>query len=277
MNMSVSVPGYRVLEAVGSGAAGSVYMAQDSAGQTVAMKLVSADGPGGQKAVDELKREFKILGRLDHPGIPRAHRLQRTDAGACLIMDYCFGKSLRKLLRQDPGRVSFMLPELLERSADILQHMHDHGVVHRDFKPENLVIRSDGAVFLVDMALAWRPRLLGGKPALAGTPAYMAPELLAGRPPSAASDAYSYAATAYELLAGRPPFEGHSRDETLRAVRRGGAPRPSRRNRTLTAELDRLILKGLSMDPGERPANLVVYGRQLASAIRTAGIGRAPR
>jgi serine/threonine protein kinase len=170
-----------------------------------------------------------------------------------------------------------MIPDLLERSGQILQHMHDHGFVHRDFKPENLMVDGDCSVSLVDMALTWQRRMLGGKPQLAGTPAYMAPELLSGKSPSFATDTFAYAATAYELLAGRPPYEGHSREETLRAVSRGGAKPPSSRNATVPAELDRLVMQGLARKPGDRPKNLVLYGKRLAARFRAGTPSPAPR
>lgn len=271
------MPGYRILKPVGSGAAAKIYLAESPSGDQVAMKVVDSNGPGGQKAGEELRKEYKILAQLEHPGIPRAHALHSLDKGVCLVREYCKGTSLRNLMRDQPGLVNRILGRILERSGEMLQHMHDRGIIHRDFKPENLVVDEDGGVSLVDMALAWRKRLLAGKPALAGTPAYLAPELLDGQAPTPASDAYSYAATAYELLAGRPPYEGGSRQEALNALRRGGAPRPSKRNRTVPPELDRLVMQGLSRQPAERPSNLLVYGHRLAGKVAGAGLKPPPR
>jgi serine/threonine protein kinase len=274
MNGSVPVPGYRVLKAVGSGAAGSVFLAEDSSGEQVALKVVSRRGRGSRKACEELNREYRILSRLEHPGIPRAHGLHRSDDQLCLVREYCRGTSLRKIIQRAPREASRVLPELLERAGDILQHMHDRGYVHRDFKPENLVVDGAGQVFLVDMALAWRRRLLSGPPPLAGTPAYMAPELLAGRRPSPASDTYAFAVTAYEVLSGRLPYNGNSREEVLTAHRRGGALTPSRYNNSLSSEVDRLVMAGLHRESRERPNNLTVYGHRLARA--TGGNTTAP-
>jgi serine/threonine-protein kinase len=277
MDVRGKVPGYRVLKPVGSGAVATIYLAEGPKGERVALKVVSGDRPGGSKACDELNREYKILSKLEHPGIPRAYGLQRVNGGLVMIRDFCSGTSLRNLMRSEPGRVSRMIPDILERSGGMLQHMHDRGIVHRDFKPENLIVDEEGEVFLVDMALAWRRRLLLGKPSLAGTPAYLAPELLGGKPPSPASDTYSYAATAYELLSGRPPYQGNSREQVLIALRRGGAPPPSVRNKSVPPDVNRLVMQGLNRDPKERPKNLLYYGGQLAGAIRDTGIGPAPK
>jgi serine/threonine protein kinase len=232
----------------------------------VALKVVSRKGRGSRKACDELNREYRVLSRLEHPGIPRVRGLHRLEGGLCLVRDYCSGMSLRKMMQRAPQETARVLPGLLERSGDVLQHMHDRGYVHRDFKPENLVVDGAGQVYLVDMALAWRKGLLSGRPALAGTPAYMAPELLAGRYPSAASDTYAFAVTAYEVLAGRLPYDGNSREEVLSAHQRGGALPPSRHNSSVSARLDRLVMTGLQRRARERPNNLTVYGHRLARA-----------
>jgi len=204
--------------------------------------------------------------------------MHRTDEGLCMVREYCEGASLRSMIRTESGVVARMLPGILERSGGMLQHMHNRGYVHRDFKPENIVIHPEGEVFLVDMALAWREKgFLRKTPLLAGTPTYLAPELLDGKKPTSASDVYSYAATAYELLAGRLPYEGQSREETLMAHRRGGAQPPSHRNGSVPPDLDRMVMNGLNKDPGERPTNLAVYGKQLADRIRSSSLAPAPR
>lgn len=277
MEMKNFVPGYRTLKSVGSGAAATIYLAESPSGEQVALKVVSVSQPGGQKAGAELRQEYKILACLDHPGIPRAHALHELSEGVCMVREYCGGTSLRKLMREEPGRVNLMLGQVLGISGQILQHMHDRGIIHRDFKPENLIIDDEGGVSLVDMALAWRKRLLTSKPSLAGTPAYLAPELLEGQAPTPASDAYSYAATAYDLMAGRPPYEGGSRDEVLRALQQGGAPGPKSRNKSISPELDHLVMQGLSRQPAERPSNLTVYGHRLASTVAAAGLVSPPR
>jgi serine/threonine-protein kinase len=276
MEQTALVPGYRVLKSVGSGAAATIYLAEGPRGERVALKFVSADRPGGDKACEELNREYRILSRLQHPGIPKAHGLHKLNGGVCMVREFCSGTSLRKLILENPGQVRRMLPQLLESAASMLQHMHDRGIVHRDFKPENLIVDQEGTVFLVDMALAWRKKLLAGKPRLAGTPAYLAPELLGGSKPTPASDVYSYAATAYELLSGRPPYEGNSREEVLLALSRGGAQPPSSRNRSVSLELDKLVMRGLHRKPGERPNNLLVYGRRLAEAVGRADLATPP-
>jgi len=277
MDTSRLAPGYRVLKSVGSGAAGTIYLAEGPGGERVALKVVNSRQPGGKKACEELNREYKILSRLKHPGIPRAHALHRTGEGLCMVRDYCSGTSLRNLIREDRREVARILPEILWRSGEMLQHMHDRGLVHRDFKPENLIVDDGGNVFLVDMALAWRKRLLGGKPALAGTPVYLAPELLGGGTPTPAADTYAYAVTAYELLAGRVPYEGRSREETLLAQRRGGAQPPSHRNRSVPPELDLLVMEGLKKDPSQRPRNVLVYAHKLSEVVARSRPAPAPK
>jgi serine/threonine protein kinase len=273
MEASRLVPGYRVVRSIGSGAAGAVYLAETSAGKRVALKVVSSSK---QKACEELQQEYKILSQLEWPGIPRVYGMHRIEEGLCMVREYCEGTSLRNRMRTESGKVSRMIPDILERSGGMLQHMHDRGYVHRDFKPENLVVDSKGGVFLVDMALAWRQKgFLGKRPGLAGTPAYLAPELLDGKKPTPASDVYSYAVTAYELLAGQPPYQGQSREETLLAHKRGGAQPPSQRNPSVPPDLDRMIMNGLNKDPGLRPRNLAVYGKQLADRARSSTLAPA--
>jgi serine/threonine protein kinase len=268
------IPGYRVVKVLGSGAWATTYLGEDSKGHRVAMKVVKLDRPGQHKAVEDLSREYRILSRLNHPCIPTAIQLRRLHDGICMVSQYCGGGSLRNMMINDQRKLYQMASQFLEQSSTALHHMHEKGIIHRDFKPENLVISDDGTIHLIDLGLAWRkPMLMAVAPSLAGTPVYLAPELIMGQKPSRASDLYSYAATAYELFSGKPPYEGNCTQDVLQKIRRGNAPMPSNSNGTVSTEINRLTMLGISANPADRPSELLVYGHQLAEAVRKSPVG----
>ncbi len=228
------VGGYVLGELLGIGAMGRVYAAvQPGLDRSVAIKLM----PGADL------REAQAMARINHPNVMTVHEVGTTDDGVFVVMELVDGRDLRAWL----GRPWRDLVPLLVDVARGLAAVHAAGVLHRDVKPDNIIVGADRRARLGDFGLA----ALEGGTTSAGTPAYMAPELLAGGAATAASDQFSFGVTAYELLAGARPY-ARLADGTEPAILAG--PR----------WLDAALRRCLARDPGARFPEMAEVARLLA-------------
>ncbi|HEY4670399.1 MAG TPA: protein kinase [Tepidiformaceae bacterium] len=199
---------YRLEELLGNGGFSEVWRAQDTVtGETFALKL-SATGMAGGAEANGLLRESGVLERLEHPNIVKVYGSGVEGDQAFMVMEHLEGPSLRAMLRDDGPLGEEMVGHIGIRMALALQAAHDEGVVHNDIKPENIIL-SGGEPFLADFGVSRNLALtLGTQEAgkLAGTLAYIAPEVLQGGRPNAQSDIYSLGVTLYEALTGHLPL-----------------------------------------------------------------------
>jgi serine/threonine-protein kinase len=233
---------YRILERLGKGGMGVVYKAQDlRLERFVALKFLSADRLENESARQRFIREAKAASALDHPNICTIYGIEDTDEGETFItMAYYEGDTLQR--RIDRGVIS--INEALDIAIQIgqaLSKAHEHGIVHRDVKPANVIVTADGTVKLLDFGIA----ILGGslrntQPGIAvGTPEYMAPEQARSERCDARTDIWALGALLYAMLTGRPPF----RDDPLP---------PSEFRSAIPAPLDDIVLATLSKNPDGR-------------------------
>ncbi|MBO0868540.1 MAG: serine/threonine protein kinase [Micromonosporaceae bacterium] len=261
--------GYLLLELIGSGTGGHVYRATRRAdGQTVAVKVLRPEHLGDPEMVTRFLRERAALRAVDHPNLVRVQDLVAEGDTLAIVMDFVAGPNLRQLLTPDrAGPARHRQPagddrpdldtglRLLAQLAAALGAVHEAGIVHRDVKPENvLVVRRGGQPWarLTDFGIA---RILDSPAVtrvsqLVGTPAYVAPELVAGRAAGPAVDVYALGVTGYELLTGERPFTAPSTPELLRAHLETPPPRPS----GLSEAVWQLLRGCLAKDPADRPA-----------------------
>ncbi|WP_405754815.1 serine/threonine-protein kinase [Streptomyces sp. NBC_00073] len=254
-----TVPGYAQVRELGSGGSGRVVLAvHEATGTPVAVKYLSDRLREDPAFVGEFRAEARLLGGLDTPYVVRLYEyVEYTTApgGAAIVMELVDGISLRALLKQAGQTDPEAALVVLKGSLLGLAAAHRAGVVHRDYKPENVLVAADGSSKLVDFGIAARR---GTTPGVAGTPAYMAPEQWQGRPASPAADVYAATATFFECLTGRKPFAGESFAEL--AVQHIEAPVPE----TEAPEPVRpLIRRGLAKVPEERPENAEAFVAEL--------------
>jgi len=265
---------YRLGELLGRGGMGQVHAARDGAGRTVAVKRVRNTLAGDPLVLDRLADEARLLCTISHPNVVRAldHGTSR-DGMPFLVMDRAHGTPLHQLIG-DRG------PLPLERLAPItaqlfagLTAIHDAQIVHADLKSHNVLVDDVDIVTIIDFGLARRiagaPHLAG---MIAGTPAYMAPEVISGAQPNVAADIYAAGTIVYEMLTGTTPFTGHVSTILTRQLSEPIEP-PSRRApaRRISAELDAVVLRALDRAPGARFATVA----ELACAFRAALTGGA--
>ncbi len=208
------VPGYRIIELLGRGAMGTVWLAHDLAlDRDVAIKLLNMPAGDEDAASARVLREARAAGRLDHPNAVRLHHVSRDGAQISIVMELLAGGSLSDLVERD-GPMSWREATLaLREAAEGLGAAHAAGLVHRDVKPSNLLRSISGRVKVADFGVA----RAGGMQtqitipgALIGTPAYMAPEQCRGEEAGLQCDLYGLGCTYYHLLTGRVPFTGEA-------------------------------------------------------------------
>ena len=257
---------YRVLERLGSGGMAVVYLAEDERlGRRVAIKRLHADSHDDTAA--RFAREAKLLASLNHPNIVSVFDTVSDGESVLIVMEYVEGETLNEALRRgplDPERAA----AVIEGVAAALDHAHQHGVVHRDVKPGNVLLGRD-QVKLADLGIAKAAEgtQVTRTGTVLGTPSYMAPEQLEGRQLSPAVDVYALAAVAWEALAGRKAREGRTPMEI--AHRAATEPPPDLREAwpAAPAAAADVLRRGMARDPSARPSSAGALARQLSSAL----------
>ncbi len=260
---------YRVKEQLGVGAMGVVYLADDPVlGREVAIKLMRPDlflSPGGQELRQRFDREARLLAQLSHPNVVTVYDAGETDQGVYIAMEYVPGRTLGQWL-QAGNPAGWEVVDVMLQAGRGLEAAHRAGLVHRDVKPDNILVGRDGRARIGDFGLAFQatdgvvdsgqsgyaPRPRGSRltatGALVGTPAYMAPEQLAGGEVDARSDQYGFCATLFEVLLGRPVS---AREEWI-STALAGRPQTPVPAGTLPAAVAGVLRKGLRDDPSHR-------------------------
>ena len=249
---------YEILEKLGRGGMGQVYSARDTElGRLVALKLLAPDVAVTPKAVERLIREAKAASALNHPNIVTVYEVIREGANLAVAMELVEGKALRNYCGQpQPAR---QMIHWGQQIAKALAATHKVGLVHMDIKPENVMVRTDGFVKLLDFGLA-RQTLSQGTGTqtnisgmLAGTFNYMSPEQTRGEAVSGASDVFSLGIVLYELATGTHPFRADSAIDTAQAIAHRDPKPPHALKRSISPALNALLLSMLAKDPNRRP------------------------
>jgi serine/threonine protein kinase len=264
---------YRILQRLGQGGMGAVFLAEDTLLQRrVALKVSRFDDDADVDAEERFRREARAAAALLHEGICPVFDYG-VEAGVPFItMAYIEGKSLYQVLKENKQLEPRQAAELVRQAALALAEAHRHGVLHRDLKPANILIDGRGRPQVVDFGLAKRAEdvTLTRPGATAGTPAYMSPEQIKGEPLGAATDIYSLGVILYQLVAGRLPFPGSTMTElSYQIVHQEPAP-PSARRIGLDARLDAICKKALAKSPAERYANMSDLAADLQEVLKGA-------
>ncbi|HEU4418268.1 MAG TPA: WD40 repeat domain-containing serine/threonine protein kinase, partial [Planctomycetota bacterium] len=264
---------YRLLERVGSGAMGVVYRARrdDGEGPELALKLMQPGLLPGRGNRLRFQREIEALRSLAHPGICPILDDGEVDGVPFLVMPFVAGPSLRERFAARQGADAAardVLLSALQQVAEALHHAHEHGLVHRDVKPANVVLAGGQAV-LLDFGLARLDRgqhdsTLTATGGVVGTPAYMAPEQVAGRNDvDRRCDVYALGAMLYEGLTGRLPHEAPTRESLYRQILGGDIVPPSSRATGLRAGTDAVCMTALARDPQRRYQTARLFAEEL--------------
>ena len=270
---------YTVLNRLGQGGMGDVVAVYDSRlDRRVALKLLRRDWDPGLSQHDletRMLREAQAMARLSHPNVVAIYDVGTLEDGAIFIaMEMVEGQTLRRWCEQAPRSWREILTAYLD-AARGLAAAHEAGLVHRDFKPENVLVGKDGRVRVTDFGLARAgtssPETSSNTPlplppgaldspltlqgTLLGTPRYMAPELLRAGPADARSDLFAFCVALYEALYRQHPFSGATQAESTQAQLEGRV-KPPPANTDVPAWVERTLVQGLRADPAQRPASM---------------------
>jgi serine/threonine-protein kinase len=276
---------YVIEGVIGQGGMGTVYRASDEKlGRRVAVKVLTPEAADGQ-ARARLLREARAAAALDHPNAVAVFDVGDAEGAPFVVMELVEGSTLRSQIGAGGE-----LPASIARLADIgraLAGAHRRGIVHRDVKPENVMVRSDGVVKVVDFGIARRssarvdPTAPTETPAVGtltidgaklGTPVYMSPEQIRGAPLDGRADQFSWGVVAYELLTGKLPWRGDDALAAMASALVDPADRAPLEEADVPAAVQQVVLRALEKDPARRFASM----EDAVAALEAAARGEAP-
>jgi len=260
---------YRILEKLGAGGMGEVYLAEDmKLGRKVAIKILSEEFTTNRDRLHRFEQEASAASALNHPNILTIHEVGVDNERHYISTEFIDGVTLRKKMISNPLEIREIL-DVAVQVASALEEAHAAGIIHRDIKPDNIMVRRNGYVKVLDFGLAkLTERSIDRTPSDAeaatkvlvqtdagvvmGTSHYMSPEQARGKQVDARSDIWSLGVVIYEMVAGKPPFEGETSTDVIVAITQKEPLPLLRFAPSLPAELDWIITKALRKDRDER-------------------------
>lgn len=257
---------YRILEPLGAGGMGEVWLADDTRlGRKVAVKILAADLADDPDRRARFEREAKAIAALEHPNIVTVYGIEQIDDVHLIAMQLVDGEPLGELVPRD-GMPMGRFFDLAIAMADAIAAAHERGVTHRDLKPSNVMVGSDGRPLILDFGLAKfssvdptldsdtgeATRHLTEEGTVLGTVSYMSPEQAEGRSVDTRSDIFSFGVMLYEMATGQQPFKGDTRISVITAIMRDTPEPVTALNHTLPRHLARIVRHCLEKDPERR-------------------------
>src|SRR5256886_9908440 len=259
---------YELLEEVGRGGQGVVFRArQKSLNRTVALKVISLGQWASQAHLRRFRLEAEAAARLEHPGIVPIHEVGERDGSCYFSMKFVEGGQLDEVVRRKPMSIR-QAAELIAKVAHTVHYAHEHGILHRDIKPGNILLDAKGEPHLTDFGLA---RLVESESSVTqtldvlGTPSYMTPEQAVGNNAAVSNvtDVYGLGAVFYQLLTGQPPFAGGTTYETIKLLPDTEPRKPRLLNPKIARDLSTICLKCLEKDPKRRYSSALALAEDL--------------
>ncbi len=255
--MSMDFGDYELLEQIGRGGQGVVFRArQKSLNRIVALKVIGLGHWATEAHLKRFRLEAEAAARLEHPGIVPIHEVGEREGSCYFSMKFVEGGQLDEIVRRSPMSIR-QAAELIAKVARTVHYAHEHGILHRDIKPGNILLDQKGEPHLTDFGLA---RLVESESTVTrtmevlGTPSYMAPEQAVGNNAAVSSviDVYGLGAVLYQLLTGQPPFAGGTTYETIKLLLETEPRQPRLLNPKVDRDLSTICLKCLEKDPKRR-------------------------
>ncbi|HJX52119.1 MAG TPA: serine/threonine-protein kinase, partial [Polyangia bacterium] len=267
---------YRIIEEVGQGGMAVVYRAQDETlRREVAVKVLHPHLLAEAESRARLQREARAVAKLNHDGILQIFDYSGDDAESSFIVtEFIDGQTLKQFLTSRKLPVPELAALIVLEVGDALAHAHSFGIIHRDVKPENVMVRKDGAIKLMDFGVAQvvdleRMTVTGQ---ILGSPAYMAPEVLDGKTLDFRSDVFSLGVMLYQMATGVLPFAGRNPHEVLKRIGEGRFADPRTVNSRISDHLAKAIARSLARNPDDRYPRLTLMLDDLRAYVADAGL-----
>lgn len=261
---------YQIIRQLGEGAMGAVYLAENqNLGRQVALKLPKLQGVEGGEFLQRFYREARAAAALKHPNLCQVYDADEVNGTPYIAMEYLDGQPLSRFVGSEEFLDQRRIATALREVALGLAHAHQAGVLHRDLKPGNVIIRVDGSAYVTDFGLARKvdstdESRITVEGTILGTPAYMSPEQIEGKPEKIGppADVYSLGVMFYELLTGQLPFRGSLRGIINQALNKS-PERPSKLRPGIDSTLEDLCLNLLEKEAARRPSTMQAVADQL--------------
>ena len=259
---------YEILKLIGEGGMANVYLARDTIlDRRVAVKVLRGDLAGDEKFVRRFQREALSASSLSHPNIVEIYDVGEDDGNFYIVMEYIEGKTLKQLIKK---RGVLSLPETMDimlQLLDALKSAHDSYIIHRDIKPQNIMIKDSGLVKITDfgIAMALNSAQLTQTNSVMGSVHYLPPEQASGKGSTIRSDIYSLGILMFEMLTGRVPFRGDSAVEIALKHMKEPLPSVCELNPVVPQSVENIILKAAAKNPKNRYHDV----RDMADDIKT--------
>ena len=250
---------YEIIKSIGEGGMANVYLANDNIlDRQVAVKVLRGDLSGDQKFVRRFEREALSVSKLSHPNIVEVYDVGEEEGQQYIVMEYIEGKTLKQLIQK---RGTLTLPEtvdIMSQLTDGLAHAHEAYIIHRDIKPQNIMILANGVIKITDfgIAMATNSTQLTQTNSVMGSVHYLPPEQANGKGSTIKSDIYSLGILMYELLTGVVPFKGDTAVEIALKQLKEKLPSIRKQNPTIPQSIENIVLKATAKNPRNRYDNV---------------------
>ena len=262
---------YEIIKTIGEGGMANVYLANDTIlDRKVAIKVLRGDLSNDEKFIRRFKREALSVSNLSHPHIVEVYDVGEEDGNYYIVMEYIEGKTLKQLLQKRGALTLNEVIDIMTQLTDGLAHAHEAYIIHRDIKPQNIMIEDNGLVKITDfgIAMALNSTQLTQTNSVMGSVHYLPPEQANGKGSTVKSDIYSLGILMYELLTGSVPFKGDTAVEIALKHMKEKIPSIRKQNPTIPQSVENIVLKATAKNPKNRYDNVRDMYKDLQTALQ---------